>query len=394
MKVINKENYKVPVYSWCPDLEESAQEQIDKLAEHPVMFHHIAVMPDCHAGMGMPIGGVIACNNAVIPNAVGVDIGCGMHFVETDYKFTDKGSEKLKLKKVMGKVRERIPVGFNKHKTPQHLGDIKGPMGIKIIVDNITNATLSVGTLGGGNHFLEWQKNEDNNLCMMIHSGSRNLGYQICKHYNDIALELNRKYYSNIPDESLPFLPIGTKEANEYIACMKFALEFALENRKTMMKILVEETKKEFKGNYFEGIDVHHNYASLENHLGRNVWVHRKGAIKVSERTSGIIPGSMGTSSYIVKGLDNTNKIFSFNSASHGAGRKMSRTKASEKISLEQAEKEMKDVIFGRWTKNRKKMWDTSEAPSAYKNIDDVLENEKDLVEIVSKLKPIAVIKG
>ena len=388
-KEIMNTNYRVPVYSWCPDIEESAQGQIDKLAEHPVMFHHIALMPDCHMGMGMPIGGVIACKDAIIPNAVGSDAGCGMHFVETNYKFTDKDNDKLK--KVMGKVRERIPVGFNKHKEPQTLGDIKGPMGMEIIVKNITNVTLSMGTLGGGNHFIEWQKNEDGYLCMMIHSGSRNLGYQICKHYNDIALELNRKYHSDLPDEVLPFLPIGTKEANEYISCMKFALEFAKENRKRMMKVLVEETGKEFKCINNEGIDVHHNYASLENHYGKNVWVHRKGAIKAGNGDKGIIPGSMGTSSYIVKGLGNRE---SFNSASHGAGRKMSRTKSSEKISLEQAEKEMKDVIFGRWSKNRKGKWDTSEAPSAYKNIDDVIENEKDLVEVVEKLTPIAVIKG
>jgi len=401
MNVIKKENYKVPVFSWCPEIEENAMEQIDNLVRLPFVFNRVAVMSDCHSGLGMPIGGVLATKGVVIPNAVGVDIGCGMCAVKTSLTEIDTET----LKKIMGEIRKVIPLGFNKHDNGQDeclipyrlLSEMieKYP----VVSKEYNNALKSLGTLGGGNHFIEIQKGSDGYIWIMIHSGSRNLGKQVADYYNKLAVELNRKWFSDVPKEwELAFLPVDSEEGQSYIREMNYCVDFALANRQLMMDRIMEIfkniigsdfnniTSKEF--NNVDIINIAHNYAKLENHFGENVWVHRKGATLATENTIGIIPGSQGTKSYIVKGKGNKE---SFMSCSHGAGRKMSRTQAIEELDLEKEIKILDDLGVIHGIRNKK---DLDEAPSSYKNIDEVMENQKDLVEILVELTPLAVIKG
>ena len=401
MNVIKKENYKVPVFSWCPEIEENAMEQIDNLVRLPFVFNRVAVMSDCHSGFGMPIGGVLATMGVVIPNAVGVDIGCGMCAVKTSLTEIDTET----LKKIMGEIRKVIPLGFNKHDNGQDeclipyrlLSEMieKYP----VVSKEYNNALKSLGTLGGGNHFIEIQKGSDGYIWIMIHSGSRNLGKQVADYYNKLAVELNRKWFSDVPKEwELAFLPVDSEEGQSYIREMNYCVDFALANRQLMMDRIMEVfeniigadfnniTSEEF--NDVDIINIAHNYARLENHFGENVWVHRKGATLATENTIGIIPGSQGTKSYIVKGKGNKE---SFMSCSHGAGRKMSRTKAIKELDLEKEIKMLDDLGVIHGIRNKE---DLDEAPSSYKNIDEVMENQKDLVEILVELTPLAVIKG
>jgi len=201
-------------------------------SNHPYAFHHIAVMPDGHSGYGLPVGGVMACDNAIIPYAIGVDIGCGMGFVQTDIPISiikdtsDKQGRSL-IKCILDTVRRRVPVGFNKHKTPQEWSGFESTPNLEIIQQNIKNAAHSLGTLGGGNHFIEIQEDTHGNLCFMLHSGSRNLGKQICDHFNKLAINLNDKWKSVVTkDKNLAFLPLDTQEGQDYLASMNFALEF------------------------------------------------------------------------------------------------------------------------------------------------------------------------
>ena len=389
-KVISTE--KIPLKLWLDDLEEGAINQAKNLANLPFAFKHIAIMPDSHQGYGMPIGGILATKDVIIPNAVGVDIGCGMCAVKTNLTEIDS----KKLKKIMGEIRKVVPVGFNKQKNFQiNFPDMED--NLKVCLDNHKKAGLSVGTLGGGNHFIEIQKGDDGNIWIMIHSGSRNLGLQVAKYYNDLAKELNKKWNSSVPEKfDLAFLPLDSNEGQAYLREMKYCVDYALANRKLMMDRVGDVFMKVFPDNSRHGllgtpedlINIAHNYATMENHFGENVMVHRKGATLASEKTIGIIPGSQGTKSYIVKGLGNKE---SFNSCSHGAGRLMSRKKAKEELSLDNEKKILDDlgVIHGIRSVN-----DLDEAPSAYKDIKTVMENQKDLVEVLVELTPLAVIKG
>lgn len=397
MKYIKQFNNPLNAFSWCENIENNALEQVHNLMNHPII-KHIAIMPDCHCGYGMPIGGVIACENAIIPNAVGVDIGCGMCFVETDLDVED--ITKKQLKELIGEIRKVVPVGFSHHQTEQEnfvfdIVYVYPDLYPAIINKEIESAKKQLGTLGGGNHFIELQEDEKGKLCIMIHSGSRNLGFKIANEYHKKALALNEKYHSDIPDKELAFLPIDTCEAQEYIAAMNYALDFAKANRGLMMERIikcVDNTIPDVKdGNLVDWIDIHHNYAALENHKGKNYWIHRKGAIRMRKGEIGIIPGSMGTASYIVEGLGNVNSLCS---ASHGAGRVMGRKEASRTLTLKEVDKAMEGIIYGRWNKTRKGTLDFGEAPQAYKDIDSVINAEKDLVKPIKKLKPLAVIKG
>jgi len=339
----------------------------------------------------MPIGGVIACRD-VIPNAVGVDIGCGMLAINTRLLASvfDEGI----LKSFMGEIRNSIPVGFAHHEDIQEWEGFNECPDIYILKKELHKATRQLGTLGGGNHFIEFQVSEQGELWVMLHSGSRNFGYKIAKHYNELAQELCTKYHSVVcpfkGEDGLAFLPHGTEEAREYITAMNFALAFASENRWSMMREVIKIIGVEYC-DCEPAINIHHNYATLENHFGQNVWIHRKGATSARDGQLGIIPGSMGTSSYIVRGLGNQE---SFQSCSHGAGRCMGRMAASRNLTKEECDKAMEGIVFGRWGKDRKGNIDLGEAPQAYKDIDVVMESQSDLVEIVTKLKPLAVIKG
>ena len=388
VKIINNR----PVKIWTNDVEETAMRQIENLTTLPFLHHHLAIMPDVHAGMGMPIGGVLACDGAVIPNAVGVDIGCGMCAVKTNWKMEDLPAHVIR-KEIMKGIRARIPLGMDHHKEAQDAKYL--PQGHDIdkmeIVKRRQHSILhEVGTLGGGNHFIELQKDEEGNLWIMIHSGSRNLGKQVGDYYNKIAVSLNEKWHSVVsPEIRLPFLPHGTREFGAYWNEMKYCIDFALCNRKLMMERIQEVIADSLKGIEFEPIiNIAHNYAAIEHHFGKDVIVHRKGATLAREGVIGIIPGSQGTASYIVEGLGNPD---SFCSCSHGAGRVLSRKAAIKTLDMnaEVRNLEAKGIIHAIRCQD-----DMQEASGAYKDIDTVIANESDLVKVKTKLLPIAVIKG
>ena len=380
------------VKMWLTDIEESAREQVANLASLPFVYHHIALMPDCHAGMGMPIGGVLPTKAVVIPNAVGVDIGCGMRAVKTNVR-AEMIEEDFLRKIIMRGIRKRIPLGMDHHEEPQdekYLPDGFDVDKMEVVKRQYISIHRQVGTLGGGNHFIELQRDEEGWLWIMIHSGSRNLGKQVGDYYNKRAQWLNELYYSKVePELLLPFLPLKTPEFTNYWNEMTYCIAFAKCNRSLMMERIEEVIADALPNVEFEpAIDVAHNYAAWENHFGHNCIVHRKGAVRAREGEVGIIPGSMGTSSYIVEGLGNPE---SFMSSSHGAGRAMSRTKAINTLNLEDEIKmmEAKGIVHGLRTKS-----DLDEAASAYKDIDKVIALESDLVKVKTKLEPIAVIKG
>ena len=378
------------ILCWCGNPEEGAVRQAVNISKHPWLVGNVCLMPDTHEGYGMPIGGVAALDNAICPNMVGVDIGCGMLAVKTNLNVTEVSVENLK--KVMGKIRERVPVGFNHHNTQQ-----LSPMfadeswnHTTVCLREFESARYQLGTLGGGNHFIEIQRDENNNVWFMIHSGSRNLGKKVADFYNKKAVELctNWKQFDIVKQE-LAVLPIGTNEARGYIDEMKICLNFAYENRMLMADSIIKSFIEIFP--LFETkelINIYHNYAALEHHFGRDVWVHRKGATLAREGTIGIIPGSQGTCSYIVEGLGNESSLCS---CSHGAGRKMSRMKAKQTLTVEEESKRLNDLGIVHSIHN---INDLDEAPSAYKDIDTVMEEQKDLVKILVKLSPLGVIKG
>jgi len=401
MKWIKSEDhYRVPLKSWCSDMEPLAMSQAENLVTHPSVFRHVALMPDCHPGYGMPIGGVIACREDVIPNAVGVDIGCGMGAVRTSIPVLD--TDRKKLRDLIIKIKEIIPCGEgNSHRKvqpwdnmDQSIDDFRGRSWYSGHVKE--RAGKCLGTLGGGNHFIEIQAGDDDMIWLMIHSGSRHLGNIIAKHYQKIALELNTSWNVSIPSKDLVYLPIDSNEGKGYIDDMHFALAYAQENRRRIMDRMMAVFTTFFTGADFDNpINIHHNYAALETHFGENVWIHRKGATSARKNEIGIIPGSMGTPSYIVEGLGNPE---SFMSCSHGAGRVMSRTEASKTLTPQDCDTAMGVVVFDRWSKVRrgkgKGEYDLGEAPQAYKNIDDVIQSELDLIRPVVKLRPLAVVKG
>lgn len=388
MKVITTENK--PIKSWCPDVEESAMVQARNLANLPFIHRHVALMPDCHMGYGMPIGGVIATKGVVIPNAVGVDIGCGMVAAKTNLTNVSKG----RIQAIVAIIKNMIPVGFKHHdfKVPHtHMPSYtyQELENLPIASQQYDSARSQLGTLGGGNHFIELQKDNDGGFWVMIHSGSRNLGLKVAKHYNNLAKRVNARYFSSIPKEhDLAFLPLDTEISNMYLGEMNYCLEFARLSRFKMMESVHQAIDNMFPGVKMETpINIHHNYAAMENH-GDNVMVHRKGATRARKDEIGIIPGSQGTNSYIVRGLGNK---ASFESCSHGAGRKMGRKAAIRDLDFQQetANLNRQGIIHSVRTKK-----ELDEAPGAYKDIHSVMENQKDLVEIVTELTPLAVIKG
>lgn len=376
------------ILCWCGNPEEGAVQQAVNISKHPWLVGNVCLMPDTHEGYGMPIGGVAALNEAICPNMVGVDIGCGMLAVKTNLKDISKDQ----VKKVMGKICDRIPVGFNHHKEPQINDIFNNDLWNKTTVckEQFQSAQYQLGTLGGGNHFIEIQKDEDDCIWFMIHSGSRNLGKRVADYYNKKAVELCTHWKQfDIVKQELAVLPIDTPEAKCYISEMNLCLEFAYANRMLMADSIIKSFIEIFP--LFETkelINIHHNYATIEHHYNKDVWVHRKGATLARKGTIGIIPGSQGTCSYIVEGLGNESSLCS---CSHGAGRKMSRIKAKQTLTVEEEAKRLNDLGIVHSIRN---IDDLDEAPSAYKDIDVVMEEQKDLVKILVKLSPLGVVKG
>lgn len=408
-----REHTKLEIRSWCEHIEDSAMQQARNLANHPEMFSHIAIMPDCHMGYGMPIGGVIACKNSVIPNAVGVDIGCGMGAVKTSLK-RESLSDKSRIRELLNQIKEKVPVGeghshnFDQkwngfeeyiHSLESALDPKKLPFDSDTLPGWLTKkvwnlSKKNLGTLGGGNHFIEIQYDEEDNIWLMLHSGSRNLGYKIAEYYNEIAKRRVSSENITIPDSDLAFLSVDSKDGKSYIRDMNFALSYAEENRREMMSVVKDAFTQYFPDiEFIQEINIHHNYAAIERHYGEDVWIHRKGATSAKQDELGIIPGSMGTPSYIVQGLGNPE---SFMSCSHGAGRVMSRMKACKNLSIEECNEVMGDVVFDRWKrlKYKSNLYDFGESPLAYKDIHSVIKAELDLIKPVVLLKPLGVIKG
>ena len=380
---------RIPIKSWCNNIEPGALKQAVNLTRLPFVYGHVALMADCHEGFGMPIGGVIACKDAIVPNAVGVDIGCGMCAVQTDFPVSSIDADTVRI--ILNRIRGLVPMGFDHYKKTQDWKGFDNAPDVAVIQRELDSARKQLGTLGGGNHFMEIQAGSDGHVWLMIHSGSRNFGFKIAGEYHVKALKYCQQHNFNLPDKDLAFLPMDNRLAQEYKAAMDYALAFAAENRQRMKEVCAEQMQYETRCGFLKEINIHHNFAAEEIHYGRTLVVHRKGATRAVTGLDGIIPGSMGTSSYIVRGLGNPD---SFLSSSHGAGRVMGRNDANRRLTYEQVRQAMKGIVFDAWPRGRKGKIDLSEAPQAYKDIDAVMESQKDLVEVVVKLRPLGVVKG
>lgn len=410
MYMITKENEKFPIRIWLPEgtsADEICMEQASHLASLPFLHKWVCLMPDAHAGKGMPIGGVIAALGVIIPNAVGVDIGCGMAFTGTDLKVEAlsgimTGSGTL-FQGIIGDILRNVPTGFSHHRQIQSCAALDRAResmekyeASRELCEQIDAGYYQIGTLGGGNHFIELQEDDEGNLGIMIHSGSRNFGKQVCGYFHHAARDLNRKWHSGIPEEwDLAFLPADTEEGQQYIRWMNLALDFAAENRAKMMEAVrsilenwvAKYTSITFR--YTEEINCHHNYAAIEHHYGKNVWVHRKGATRARAGEPAVIPGAMGSYSYVVEGRGNET---SFCSSSHGAGRKYSRKSAMQHFTAEEVltDLQKQGVALGKYDKSDV----AEESRFAYKEIGEVMENQNDLVRPIKRLKTIGVVKG
>lgn len=402
---------KACVWTPIPEIETTALEQINNIIAHPRLFKHVAIMPDVHAGIGATIGSVIALKNAIMPSAVGVDIGCGMCAVQTNISLKHIQPH---FNEIYAQILERIPLGFA-HRSAYQLDDVMFNIPQNFINEirtyeidkrwvsqssSMYSIVSQLGTLGSGNHFIELQVDDNDNIWIMLHSGSRNIGNKIATTYIDLAKTLNSARSLQVAPSDLEYFDADSAFGAEYIEHAGFATKFAFNNRFIMMIIIKDILDKIVGPNQYEPmINIHHNYVSYERHFGEMIWIHRKGATKVASDITGIIPGSMGSASYIVKGTDN---VDSYNSCSHGAGRTMSRTAARGKfdrkkkifktdgqLSLDDFKKDMQNIFTNTIDRDH-----LDEAPRAYKNIDQVMENQKDLVNIIVRLRPVLNVKG
>jgi tRNA-splicing ligase RtcB (3'-phosphate/5'-hydroxy nucleic acid ligase) len=382
-------------------VEDEAREQLRKAAKMPFIFKHIAVMPDVHVGIGSTIGSVIPTINAVIPAAVGVDIGCGMIAAKTTLSAADLPDN---LARVRSSIERAVPHGKSFGKRDQGAWSDRPPSVVDAawsqlhdrfqrIVDKYprlqkTNNRIHLGTLGTGNHFIEICLDEDQAVWFMLHSGSRGVGNAIGSFFIELAREDMKQWMVNLPDRDLAYFPEGTQHFDDYVEAVEWAQEFARLNREVMMQNVVRAVKsvitKPFE-THLEAVNCHHNYVSREHHFGKDILVTRKGAVRARKGELGIIPGSMGARSYIVRGLGNDD---SFHSCSHGAGRTMSRTEARKRFTLDQH----RAATAGVECRKDKDVID--ETPAAYKDIDAVMEAQKDLVEVVHTLKQVVCVKG
>ena len=380
MRIIETEN--IPIKLWTDDIDAVALTQAKDIANLPYAFKWIAIMPDVHPGFGMPIGGVLATTKIIVPNAVGVDIGCGMETVKTNIKEIDTDT----LKKIMKDFRAAIPVGYKHHTSPQEWNGFNDAPNVDILQRELKSAQYQIGTLGGGNHFLEILKDKDGFIWLMVHSGSRNFGFKTANFYNNLAIKLSSQAENKVPNRDLCYLSLDSSKGQDYQSAMNYCMNFAQANRDLMIKRMKEVFFDYTKAEYELPINSIHNFASIETHYGQEVVVHRKGATLAAEGCLGVIPGSMGTPSYIVQGLGNPE---SFNSSAHGAGRKLGRNQAIRSLDLLAEQAKMPNVLGSPRNKS-----DLQEAPGAYKDIHKVMKEQSDLVMPKLSLDPIAVIIG
>ncbi len=383
---IKGDNVDVQLWTAADEVEQGALNQLRNIAALPWVFHHVAAMPDVHYGKGATVGSVIAMKDAVSPAAVGVDIGCGMAAVRTNLTAEDLPDS---LKALRRDVEQAIPVGFEAHKEPLRrtkrlaLWDSFDRLD-KRVHRRIGKAHRQVGTLGGGNHFIELCLDTTGGVWLMLHSGSRNIGKELADIHISIAKRL--AHNQDLPDRDLAVFLAGTDEMAAYRHDLFWAQSYARENREAMLELFKTVIKRRFpKARFDEAISCHHNYVAEETHFGEEVLVTRKGAIRAGVGDMGIIPGSMGARSFIVRGLGNPD---SFESASHGAGRRMSRTAAKKKFTVDDLRAQTEGVEC------RKDGGVIDEIPAAYKDIQQVMDNQRDLVEIVAELRQVMCIKG
>jgi tRNA-splicing ligase RtcB len=387
-------NARVPVKVWTDQIEPEAIAQLKNTASLPFVFHHVAAMPDVHLGIGATVGSVVATKGAVCPAAVGVDIGCGMAARKTAIP-ADRLDAKL-LKTLRASIEREIPVGFQQKREPfaeasAWMGDAGRPNAAS---EGLAKKALhQLGTLGGGNHFLEvCVDQDDEKVWLLLHSGSRNIGKTVAEIHIDKAKGLLREAVDRLPDKNLAWLLEGTPEFRAYREDVLWCQDYARQNREIMMSRLLRQLAYAlgFEGDVSKlgvttAVNCHHNYIAEETHFGENVLVTRKGAIRAGAGELGIIPGSMGTGSFIVRGRGSAE---AFESAPHGAGRRMSRGEARRRFTTADLEAQTAGVEC------RKDAGVVDEIPGAYKDVGEVIEKSADLVEVVARIKQVLCVKG
>jgi tRNA-splicing ligase RtcB len=396
---------RVPVKIWTRDVDEQAMAQLANVAMLPIVHGHIAAMPDVHVGIGATVGSVIPTKGAIIPAAVGVDIGCGMNAVRLSLKASQLPD---KLHRLRSAIEARVPVGFAQRAWKQVQGSEleSSTHGLRRRLDRIVDrhpalATMQkrfdetwicqLGTLGGGNHFIEVCLDESQSVWVMLHSGSRGIGNLMGRYFIAAAREVATRDHLNLPDRDLAYFSEGSTWFDDYVEAVDWAQDYALLNRRKMMGTILDAVRNELASSVDhwtiegEAINCHHNYVARETHWGQKLFVTRKGAISARNGEMGIIPGSMGAKSYIVRGLGNPESLCS---CSHGAGRRMSRTAAKRRFNSVDLEEQTRGVEC------RKDAGVVDEIPGAYKDIDEVMANQSDLVQVIHTLKQIICVKG
>ncbi len=387
----------VPVHVYTDDLESAARAQLLNVAGLPIMHHHVAAMPDVHMGIGATVGSVLATRRAIIPAAVGVDIGCGMNAVRLSL---DAGRLPDNLRRVRTGIEKAVPVGFDQHRNPTAGRREIAPLwqGLERIADRHpdlrrmqkrfdTTWARQLGTLGGGNHFIELCVDEADAVWIMLHSGSRGIGNVIGRYFIALAKRDMGRHLAALPDKDLAYFSEGADHFDDYVEAVTWAQEYARRNREEMVRLIIEALRKELPPFTItdSAINCHHNYVVAETHFGEKVFVTRKGAIRAGKGELGIIPGSMGTCSYIVRGKGSAE---SFQSCAHGAGRRMSRSRARREFDIDDLRQQTRGVEC----RIHRSVLD--ESPGAYKDIDAVMANQEDLVDVVHRLKQVVCVKG
>ena len=395
--MLNKGN--VPVKIFTDDVDSASLTQLGNMSQQPFIHSLFVAMPDVHHGIGATVGSVIPTRGAIIPAAVGVDIGCGMNAVRLSLKASDLPDN---LYTIRSAIEKRVPTGFDEHVRPSIQGSTLKNMEkhLDVITDKHTGLVKmlknfhrtwgkQLGTLGGGNHFIELCLDESDDVWIMLHSGSRGIGNVIGRYFIEKAKKDVGKELGRLPDKDLAYFTEGTQHFDDYVQAVSWAQDYAMVNRREMMRLVLDALQASKQLPAFtttrEAINCHHNYVQKEEHFGAEVYITRKGAISAQEGQLGIIPGSMGAKSYIVRGLGNQQ---SFCSCSHGAGRRMSRSQAKRLFTTRDLEAQTQGIEC------RKDKGVVDEIPSAYKDIDVVMQNQSDLVEVVHTLKQVICVKG
>ena len=386
-----------PVHVWASDLDTATRQQLINVAQLPFVRHHVAAMPDAHLGMGATIGSVIATHKAIIPAAVGVDLGCGM--IASRLTLNASDLDEKSLRRIFDQISRDVPVGRAQHDDDRAQTERARPFAKQLKTIQIKHPDLlksfgkkfrwvnQLGTLGGGNHFIEICLDESDQVWVMLHSGSRGIGNAMADHFIRLAKREMERWMIQLPDHNLAYFPEGAEYFDDYVEAVDWAQRYAWSNRQCMLDLVLDALRRHLKPFQVsaEAINCHHNYVEREHHYGANVWVTRKGAIRARQGDLGIIPGSMGAKSFIVRGKGNAE---SFCSCSHGAGRRMSRTEAKKRFSTTDMQTQTAGVVC------RKDSGVIDEIPGAYKDIDEVMRNQSDLVEVVHTLKQVVCVKG